>query len=136
MNPQMKTLLVGGLLSLAGYVVGTIAFAVVGNLLLHGIQAAVDIFFPSVLLGMALGTAFSINALMFAVFYTMFVMQRGGLTVQNTLYWAAFYIAFNLIFGMLAQGLAVLSPLPLFLMVLQTMFYCFGAHFALTFLRR
>ena len=57
MNPQMKTLLFGGLLSLAGYVVGTIAFAVVGNLLLHGIQATLDVFLPGALIGMALGTA-------------------------------------------------------------------------------
>jgi hypothetical protein len=131
MNSNQKTFLIVGLLSLLGACLGTIAFKFAGALLFAGIGEAIGVFSPGVLLAIMAATVFNINTIIFAGFYTMYVMSR-GLTVQNTMLWVGISLLFNIVFAGISGGLSVIG---LVLMAIQSFSLCFGAHFTVSFFR-
>jgi hypothetical protein len=128
MNISWQELLKGSLISLAGLTVGTLLFVFVAKLALVGASAALAVLMPGTLLAVILGTVFNLNSILFALFYTMFVMQRRGPTTQDTLMWAGIWVVFGVLFGMLAGGFSLVG---IVLMAVQGLAMSFGAHAAL-----
>ena len=128
MNISWQELLKGSLRSLAGLTVGSLLFLIVARAALYGFSAAFAVLVPSTLFAVILGTVLSLNSILFALFYTMFVLQRNGPTTRDTLTWAGIWVVFGVLFGMIAGGFSVVGMI---LMAMQGLAMSFGAHAAL-----
>lgn len=126
-NVTPKELGLAFLRSLAGMSVGYLLYLIVSQMIFYGIGTGLAVLMPTVLISVIFGFVFSIWNLMFALFFTMFVLNRRGLTAQEVWYWVGGTLVFSALFGMIGGGFSILG---LVMMGAQIAATSFGAHYA------